>query len=50
MQGLLKAASAWEPRRHGGAEDLVQWIFNSMDEFSSGRQADDATLAVLRVV
>jgi sigma-B regulation protein RsbU (phosphoserine phosphatase) len=50
VQGLLQAAATWEPQRSRGAEDLVQWIFDSMDEFSMGCQTDDATLAVLRVV
>lgn len=31
------------------ADDIVHAIFTSMDEFSLGRQADDATVAVLRV-
>ena len=49
LQGLLKAAA-------GGAHcsqdpgDLVNLIFNSMDEFARGQQTDDATLAVLRVI
>jgi sigma-B regulation protein RsbU (phosphoserine phosphatase) len=50
VQGLLKAAAAWAPRCPGAAQDLVQWIFNSMDYFCGGCQTDDATLAVLRVV
>jgi sigma-B regulation protein RsbU (phosphoserine phosphatase) len=50
VQGLLKATAAWEPQCSEGAEDLVQSIFNSMDDFSTGCQTDDATLAVLRVV
>ena len=50
VQGLLKATAAWEPQCSKGAEDLVQLIFNSMDDFSRGCQTDDATLAVLRVV
>jgi phosphoserine phosphatase RsbU/P len=49
VQGLLNATAAWEPQRSKGAEDLVEFIFNSMDCFSKGCQADDATLAVLRV-
>jgi phosphoserine phosphatase RsbU/P len=49
VQGLLQAAAAWAPRSAAGAEDLVRFIFNSMDEFSVGCQTDDATLAVLRV-
>jgi serine phosphatase RsbU (regulator of sigma subunit) len=50
VQGLLKATTAWEPECSNRAEDLVQLIFNSMDDFSGGCQTDDATLAVLRVV
>lgn len=50
VQGLLKATAAWEPHCPEGAEGLVQFIFNSMDDFSRGCQTDDATLAVLRVV
>src|SRR5580658_1110438 len=50
VQGLLKAVAAWEPQCSNGAEDLVQLIFNSMDDFSRGCQTDDATVAVLRVV
>jgi sigma-B regulation protein RsbU (phosphoserine phosphatase) len=46
VQGLLSAAR----RRRGTAQDLVQWIFDSMDEFSPCCQTDDATVAVLRVV
>jgi len=50
VQGLLKAIAAWGPQRSKGAEDIVESIFNSMDDFSKGCQTDDATLAVLRVV
>jgi phosphoserine phosphatase RsbU/P len=50
VQGLLKAKAAWESQRSRCAEDLVQLIFNSMDEFSTCCQTDDATLAVLRAV
>ncbi len=50
VQGLLKAAAAWEPQCSNGAEELVQLIFNSMDDFCQGCQTDDATVAVLRVV
>jgi sigma-B regulation protein RsbU (phosphoserine phosphatase) len=49
-QGLLRAAASWTPRRPEAAQDLVRWIFNSMDDFSRGCQNDDATVAVLRVV
>jgi sigma-B regulation protein RsbU (phosphoserine phosphatase) len=50
VQGLLKATAARERQCSTGAEEIVELIFNSMDEFSRGCQADDATLAVLRVV
>jgi sigma-B regulation protein RsbU (phosphoserine phosphatase) len=50
VQGLLNATAAWKSQCPKGAEDLVQWIFNSMDDFSRGCQTDDATVAVLRVV
>jgi sigma-B regulation protein RsbU (phosphoserine phosphatase) len=50
VQGLLKATAARERQCSTRAEEIVELIFNSMDEFSRGCQADDATLAVLRVV
>lgn len=50
VQGLLKATAARGRQRSTGAQDLVELIFNSMDDFSRGCQTDDATLAVLRVV
>jgi len=50
VQGLLKATAVWRHKALGNAEDLVRLIFNSVDDFSSGCQTDDATLAVLRVV
>jgi len=31
------------------ADELVREIFSSMDQFSSGRQVDDATVVVMRV-
>src|SRR5215831_12644066 len=49
VEGLLKASAPWAHRYHEYAEDLVRLIFNSMDEFSAGRQVDDATLVVLQV-
>jgi len=49
VEGLLKASATWAHRYHEYAEDLVRLIFNSMDEFSAGRQVDDATLVVLQV-
>jgi sigma-B regulation protein RsbU (phosphoserine phosphatase) len=49
LHGLLKAAAgAAQCSQDPG--DLVNLIFNSMDEFSQGQQTDDATLAVLRVM
>jgi sigma-B regulation protein RsbU (phosphoserine phosphatase) len=50
VQGLLKTAAACGPQCTKDADEIVQAIFNSMDEFSEGCQTDDATLAVLRVV
>jgi sigma-B regulation protein RsbU (phosphoserine phosphatase) len=50
VQGLLRATAARERQSSTRAEDLVEQIFNSMDDFSRGCQTDDATLAVLRVV
>jgi len=50
VQGLLEASVGCEPQCPKGAEDLVQLIFNSADEFCRGCQTDDATVAVLRVV
>ncbi len=56
VDGLLHAAAAWQPKGSRGAatpqsaEQLVQWIFTSMDDFSQGCQTDDATVAVLRVM
>ena len=50
VAGLLKAAAALAPRCAERSEDLVRSIFNSMDHFSAGRQLDDATVVVLRVL
>jgi sigma-B regulation protein RsbU (phosphoserine phosphatase) len=50
VEGLMKAAAAWEPQCVQGAEDLVRQIFRAMDDFSGGCQTDDAAVAVLRVV
>ena len=48
VQGLLKAAAcALQCSRN--ARELVNSIFDSMDDFSNGHQTDDATLAVLQV-
>jgi sigma-B regulation protein RsbU (phosphoserine phosphatase) len=46
VDGLRKAAVESDAQ---SAEDMVHAVFTSMDEFSRGRQADDATVAVLRV-
>jgi len=45
-EGLLGAASE---RRAQSADEMVEGIFRSMDEFSLGCQTDDATVIVLRV-
>lgn len=50
VEGLLKATAALAPRCAKRAEDLVRWIFKSMDDFSGGRQLDDATVVVLQVI
>jgi phosphoserine phosphatase RsbU/P len=47
VQGLLKV-SACGSQRSQDAADLVNSIFNTMDDFSKGHQTDDATLAVVR--
>ena len=49
VQGLLNA-TACRTRQGENAEQIVRSIFNSMDSFTEGRQTDDATLAVLRVL
>jgi sigma-B regulation protein RsbU (phosphoserine phosphatase) len=46
VDGLRRAAT--ESKAHS-ADDMVEAIFASMDEFSRGRQTDDATVIVLRV-
>jgi sigma-B regulation protein RsbU (phosphoserine phosphatase) len=46
VEGLRRAAI--ESKTHN-ADDMVEAIFASMDEFSRGRQTDDATVIVLRV-
>jgi sigma-B regulation protein RsbU (phosphoserine phosphatase) len=48
VQGLLKAA-ACGAQYSQDAGDLVNLMFNTMDDFSNGHQTDDATLAVVRV-
>jgi phosphoserine phosphatase RsbU/P len=49
VQGLLKAV-AFGAQYSQDAGDLVNSIFKSMDDFSKEHQADDATLAVVRVL
>lgn len=49
VHGLLKAAVSGAQCSQDG-EGLVDWIFNSMDDFSKGHHTDDATLAVVRVL
>jgi phosphoserine phosphatase RsbU/P len=46
VEGLRRAAA--ESAAHS-ADDVVRTIFTSMDEFSQGRQNDDATVVVMRV-
>jgi sigma-B regulation protein RsbU (phosphoserine phosphatase) len=45
-QGLLRAVAEHDAQ---SADEMVEGIFRSMDEFSLGRQTDDATVIVLRV-
>jgi sigma-B regulation protein RsbU (phosphoserine phosphatase) len=46
VEGLRRAAPE---SRALGANGMVRAIFRAMDEFTEGRQADDATVAVLQV-
>ncbi|HUI77629.1 MAG TPA: PP2C family protein-serine/threonine phosphatase [Bryobacteraceae bacterium] len=46
LEGMRRAAAQSRAR---SAEDLVSAIFAAMDEFSGGRQTDDATAVVLQV-
>jgi phosphoserine phosphatase RsbU/P len=46
VEGLGRAAAASGTYC---ADDVVEAVFTSMDEFSQGRQTDDATVVVLRV-
>jgi sigma-B regulation protein RsbU (phosphoserine phosphatase) len=46
VEGLRRAAAESDAQC---ADDIVHAIFTSMDEFSRGRQTDDATVVVLRV-
>jgi sigma-B regulation protein RsbU (phosphoserine phosphatase) len=50
VEGLLQATADLIPRCSKRTEDLMRWIFDSMDDFSGGRQLDDATVVVLRVI
>jgi phosphoserine phosphatase RsbU/P len=46
-EGLLRAVAEHDAQ---SADEMVEGIFRSMDEFSLGRQSDDATVMVLRVL
>lgn len=46
VEGLRRAAAEGDAKC---ADEIVHTIFSSMDEFSGGRQIDDATVVVLRV-
>lgn len=46
VEGLRKAAAASDTQSAG---EIVHAIFTSIDEFSRGRQTDDATVVVMRV-
>jgi len=46
VEGLRRAAAESDSQ---SADEIVQAIFTSMDEFSRGRQTDDATVLALRV-
>ena len=46
IDGLLRAAVQ---SNAGCADDFVDAIFSALDEFTGGRQGDDATVVVLRV-
>ncbi|HEV2380243.1 MAG TPA: PP2C family protein-serine/threonine phosphatase [Terriglobia bacterium] len=46
IEGLRQAATASDAQ---SAREIVNAIFTSIDEFSRGRQTDDATLVVMRV-
>ena len=45
-EGLLRAVAEHDTQ---SADEMVEGIFRSMDEFSLGHQTDDATVMVLRV-
>ena len=44
VDGIMKAAVESKARR---ADELVDAIFSALEEFSAGRQTDDATVAIL---
>ena len=46
IEGLRRAVTASDSHC---ADDIIDTIFTSMDEFSCGRQADDATVVALQV-
>lgn len=46
IDGLRSAVTAKEARN---PDDIINAVFTSMDEFSRGRQADDATVVALQV-
>jgi len=46
VEGLLRASAECGAQ---SADEMVEGIFRSMDEFSLGRQTDDATVIVLRM-
>jgi len=45
--GLIRAVGEYD---NSGAEAVVAGVFHCLDQFSQGRQTDDATVAVLRVL
>jgi serine phosphatase RsbU (regulator of sigma subunit) len=46
VEGLRKAVNDTDARN---TDDIAGLIFTAMDEFSRGRQTDDATVLVARV-
>lgn len=50
VEGLLEVIAGRSSQCADNAEDLVRLIFSSMDDFSSGCQTDDATVAVMRML
>jgi sigma-B regulation protein RsbU (phosphoserine phosphatase) len=48
VQGLK--AAVYGAQRSQNADDLVNLIFDSIDDFSQRQQTDDATLAVVRMI